>query len=167
MSLPIDYVTIAVSEAAVDAYILSDGQIETTVEKINIDLIKKTDKPILGIGMGSIYMVKAYGGKSKQLNIKINRVNIKQRSPILLDFKRMFSVSDTQKYFIEECPECFGVLASSPGYEYAIIQYGADPEIEAESLPIFGVHFNPEAGLDGMKILANFSKFVEVWSKYH
>lgn len=150
-----------------DAYILSDGNMDAKAEKINTDLINSTDKPILGIGIGSIYMAKAYGGTAKELKIKLSMVNLKKPSPILLDFKRIFSVVDSQKYFIENCPECFGVLAGAPGYDYAVIQYGADPEIEADPLPIFGVHFNPELGLDGLKILRNFASFVEMWSKYH
>jgi hypothetical protein len=32
---------------------------------------------------------------------------------------------------------------------------------------LFGVHFNPEAGLDGLQILRNFEQFVEMWAKYH
>lgn len=150
-----------------DAYILSDGDIDTKAEKINIELIQKLEVPLLAIGIGSIYLAKAYGGKAKELKLKVGTLTIKQKSPLLLDLKKMFSVVDSQKYFISECPECFGILASAPGYDYAMMQFGANPEIDEEPLPIFGLHFNPEAGLDGIKILKNFQSFVEVWAKYH
>ncbi len=150
-----------------DAYILSDGEMDAKAEKANIDLIQKLEVPLLAIGIGSIYLAKAYGGKSKELKLKAGNLTIKQKSPLLLDLKKMFSVVDSQKHFISECPECFGSLASAPGYEHAMMQFGINPEIDEEPLPIFGVHFNPEAGLDGIKILKNFQTFVEVWGKYH
>lgn len=152
---------------AADAYILSDGEIDAKVEKANKELIEKLEVPLMAIGIGSIYLAKAYGGNAKELKIKLSRLTVKQKSPLLLDLKKQFSVVDSQKYFISDCPECFGSLANAPGYEYAMMQFGVNPEIDEEPLPIFGVHFNPEAGLDGLKILSNFKNFVEVWSKYH
>ena len=150
-----------------DAYILSDGDMDPKMEKANIELIQKLGVPVLAVGIGSIYLAKAYGGKAKELKLKVSNLTIKQKSPLLLDLKKMFSVVDGQKYFISECPECFGVLAGAPGYDYAMIQFGTNPEIDEEPLPIFGMHFNPEGGLDGIKILKNFQSFVEVWGKYH
>ncbi len=150
-----------------DAYILSDGEMDKKNEAANKKLIESLNVPLLAVGIGSIYLAKAYGGTAKELKLKINRLTMKQRSPLMLDFKKQFSVVDSQKYFIDECPECFGSLAAAPGYDYAIMQFGANPEVDEEPLPIFGVHFNPEAGLDGIKLLKNFQSFLDVWEKYH
>jgi GMP synthase-like glutamine amidotransferase len=158
---------------AVDAYILSDGKIDSKSEKILEELvvsnIEKNKRPMLAIGEASLLLAKAMGGSTKTLKGKIDRVTIKKKSPILLDLKKMFSVIDTPKDIISDCPLCFDVLASSPGCDAAIIQYGGNFECEEQidPLPIFGVHFNPELGLEGSRIFQNFVNFTEMWNKYH
>lgn len=140
------------------AFILSDGNPKN--QKANEKLIAKTDKPLLAIGAGYIFLGAAYGAKSKAAKIdRTDRVKIEHPCPLTLDLKKIFSVVQACNRVFEELPKNFSVVASSQKYEYKIIQ-------ESEK-PFYGVHFNPELGGDGLKIIDNFVKFVEVWGKYH
>ncbi len=151
------------------AYILSDGSsVNSKEHKEAVGFVKKNSKPLLGIGVGYLQLGTAFGASIRHAAVGSEKITIKQRSPILLDLKKTFSVVCSQKYMLAECPECFGPIASSSRNELAAIQHGASLEEAVENpLPLFGVHFNPEAGLDGRKIIDNFVKFVEIWSKYH
>jgi len=151
-----------------DAYILSDGVVSKEVEKYNIALINRNkNKPILGIGAGYIYLGMAFGAKAKASSCaKNNKITIKARSPLFLDLKKIISVVDEQKQTLANIPEEFIGIASCGKNEFEIIQHG-NPELEMEPLPFFGVHFNPELGLDGFMVLKNFERFVEIWAKYH
>ncbi|GEM_PF-1578643 len=153
-----------------EAYILSDGEMDKKNEAANIALIKKSRKPILGVGIGYIYLAKAYGATAIKPSgcPKSERVKIEQRSPILLDLKKQFSVVDEQKHAIGDLPEELGSVASCPKNPFEVIQHGANLENPMDDpLPQFGLHFNPERGMEGKLILDNFVRFVEMWSKYH
>lgn len=139
------------------AYILSDGDLKN--QKHNEKLIKSTDKPLLAIGNSSLFLAAAYGAKiAKGKSEKQARVKIDHPCALTLDIKKMFVVFKTCDAMLEDLPENFNVFASSK-YPFEIIG-------ETEK-PFFGVHFNPEMGADGLKIIDNFVKFVEVWEKYH
>ena len=138
------------------AFILSDGDMKN--QKHNEKIIKGVEKPLLAIGTSSLFLAAAYGAKigkgklEKQSHVKIDRP-----CALTLDMKKMFVVFNGCDGMIDDVPENFTVFASS--------KY---PEIIGEmEKPFFGVHFNPEMGADGMKIIDNFVKFVEVWEKYH
>lgn len=138
------------------AFILSDGDLKN--QKHNDKIIKSFDKPLLAIGAGYLFLGAAYGAKiiptkpEKQVRAKIDRA-----CPLTLDLKKMFTVVKSCTAALDDLPENFDVIASSK-----------EPEIIADmEKPFFGVHFNPEMGGDGMKIIDNFVKFVEVWEKYH
>jgi len=139
------------------AFILSDGDMKN--QKHNEKIIKGTDRPLLAIGAASLFLAGAYGAKIvKGISEKQARVKIEHPCPLMLDMKKMFVVFKTCDGVLEDIPENFDVFASSK-YPFEIIG-------ETEK-PFFGVHFNPEMGADGMKIIDNFVKFVEVWEKYH
>jgi GMP synthase-like glutamine amidotransferase len=141
------------------AYILSDGDLKN--EKDNIKLINKIDKPILAIGSGYLFLASAFGAKIKKVpkTEKKERIMIKKPCPLVLDLKRAFEVFECYQHVISDLPENFGVIAKSHHYEFEIIQ-----DIEK---PFFGVHFCPEQGLDGRKVINNFVNFVDLWEKYH
>ncbi len=139
-------------------FILSDGDMKN--QSANIKIINSVNKPLLAIGAGYIFLAAAYGAKSKESKLdKTDSVKVKKSCPLTLDLKKMFAVMQRGNHILANLPENFEVIASSPKYEYKIIQ-----EMEK---PFFGVHFNPELGKDGLKVLDNFTKFVEVWGKYH
>ena len=145
-------------KAKSSGFILSDGDMKH--QKDNIKIIEKSGKPILGIGAGYIFLGMAYGAKPKEGKVeKTDRVKIEHPCPLTLDLKRMFVVMQSCGHVFAELPENFNVIASSPKYEFKIIG-------ESEK-PFFGVHFNPEMGGDGPKIIDNFVKFIDVWEKYH
>ncbi|MEM7813810.1 MAG: hypothetical protein QW548_02850 [Candidatus Aenigmatarchaeota archaeon] len=152
-----------------DAYILSDGQLSPAVEKANISLIKSNNAPILGIGAGYLCIGLAYGAKTKPASCSRNeRITITQRSPILLDLKKTFTAVVEQKLRLDELPPALGSVAACPKNPNAVVQHGANLDSPADSpLPQFGVHFNPELGMEGMAVLNNFLHFVEMWKKYH
>lgn len=139
------------------AFILSDGDMKN--QKHNEKIIKSVEKPVLGIGASSLFLAAAYGAKiSKGKAEKQARVKIEHPCALTLDMKRMFVVFKNCDSLLEGIPDNFNIFASSR-YPFEIIG-----EVEK---PFFGVHFNPEMGADGMKIIDNFVKFVEIWEKYH
>ncbi len=143
--------------SAGSAYILSDGDLKN--QKQNEKLIKSIDKPLLAIGAGSLFLAAAYGAKIlKGKTEKQARIKIEHPCALTLDMKKMFVVFKNCDSVLDEIPENFNVFASSK-YPFEIIG-------ESER-PFFGVHFNPEMGADGLKVIDNFVKFVEVWEKYH
>lgn len=139
------------------AFILSDGDMKN--QKANEKIIKSTDKPLLAIGAASVFLAAAFGGvPGKGRAEKQARVKIEHPCSLTLDMKKMFVVFKSCDAMLEDIPENFDVFASSK-YPFEII---GDSE-----RPFFGVHFNPEMGADGMKIIDNFVKFVEIWEKYN
>ncbi|MFH0832208.1 MAG: hypothetical protein V1900_00600 [Candidatus Aenigmatarchaeota archaeon] len=144
-----------------DAYILSDGILSKDNQKANVNLIKCFDKPLLCIGLGSSFLGAAFGAQIKEIKAakKQERLNLNIPCPLTLDLKKFFNVVNDSKYTIGNLPDNFNVVASSSGVEFGIIQ--------EMSKPFFGVQFNPELGGDGIKILQNFVRFVEIWAKYH
>lgn len=139
-------------------YILTDGDVKHM--KHNIDLIKKVNVPILAIGHGYVFLGTAYGATHKTGKVgKSERINIERPCPLLVDMKKNLMVMKSCKSIFEDLPENFDVVATSKGYDFEIIQ-------ESEK-PFFGTQFNPELGGDGLKMIDNFAKFVEIWGKYH
>lgn len=141
------------------AYILSDGSMSN--QKVNEKLVQKSASPILGVGAGCMFVGTSFGAKMKSVPKveRQERLMIKKPCPLTLDLKRMFTVHESYQHVFSEVPENFGIAASSQKYEYEIIQ--------EMSHPFFGVQFLPEKGGDGLRILDNFVKFVEIWERYH
>ncbi len=144
--------------AKAGGFILSDGNMKHL--KDNMKIIEKINKPLLGIGAGYVFLGVAYGAKAREGKFeKSDHVKIEHPCPLTLDLKRVFTVIQNSTHAFDEVPDNFSVIASSSKYKFKIIG-------EAKK-PFFGVHFNPESGGDGLKIIDNFVKFVEVWGKYH
>lgn len=147
-----------VGSVKASAFILSDGDIKN--QKANENALK-VNKPVLGIGVGCLFIGAAFGAKIKSVpkTERQERIMIKKPCPLTVDMKRALSVFESYRNILDGLPENFGVVASSPKYDYEIIQ-----EMEQ---PFFGVHFLPEKGGDGRMVLSNFERFVEIWGKYH
>ncbi len=140
-----------------DAYILTDGDIKH--KTANSKLIKAVSVPVLGIGVGSLFIANVYGSKITKYNgKKKKRVILKKACPLTLNMKKFFVVSTDCEHALNDLPENFGIVASSTDYEYEIFQ-----EFEK---PLFGVHFSSQSP-ELVTIVKNFSKFLEVWEKYH
>jgi len=145
-----------------DAFILSDGEPNNKNKNFCIKLFETSKRPILAIGLGYLYLGAIFGCNIKEVKPtkKKNIIRVKHGCPIVVDMKRVAVVQD-YRFVIDEIPEDNGLeaIAESPECKYEIIQDMVNP--------FFGVHFNPELGGDGKKILNNFMKFVEVFDKYH
>lgn len=148
-----------ISKGKFDAYILSDGAPTQDNQKHCIKLIQEPKRPILGIGLGFLYMGAAFGGEVvpvKPAN-KNARLKILHPSPIVTDLK-FVSVNDNSQFALNDLPDCFEVITEgSNGPE--IIQ-----DIE---LPLIGTRFNPAESPDAIKMFQNFLKFVETYDQYH
>lgn len=94
-----------------------------------IDFLRKTSKPVIGICLGCQLIAKAFGGKLKKLDKKCHGINeIKLR-------KRSYKVYESHKYVIDKLPSGFELIASSD----------AGPEIiKHKTKPIYGFQFHPE-----------------------
>lgn len=146
------------AKAKASGYILTDGDMKH--QKTNVQLIEKTNRPILAIGAAYAFLGAAFGVKAKESKMeKMDRVKIEHPCPLTLDLKKVFTVMQNGGHVFEDLPENFSVVASSPKNEFKIV--------EAGEKPFFGVQFNPEMGGDGLTIINNFVKFVDVWEKYH
>ncbi len=151
----------AAVKAVSGVFILSDGPVNAEGQKAAAKILEKADRPVLGIGAGMAYIAAFYGAKisDKKASQKQEHISLKKPSPLLLDFRRIFIAVKASGCVVDELPENFSVHASSKSCEFEVIQ-----DMEK---PFFGVHFNPELGQDGVQILGNFEKFLEVWEKYH
>ncbi len=140
------------------AFILSDGDMKN--QKAN-EKVLKLSKPVLGIGVGCLFIGAAFGAKIKNVTKteKQEKIMLKKPCPLTVDMKKALSVFESYQNILDEVPENFCVVASSPKYDFEIIQENENP--------FFGVHFLPEKGGDGRMILSNFERFVEIWEKYH
>lgn len=104
-----------------------------------IEFIKNTTKPIIGICFGCELIVKAFGGELKKLDHKskgIKEVEILDKS---LCKNSTINVYENHEYVIERMPESFNILAKSE----------VGPEIvKHKTLPIYGFQFHPENFVD-------------------
>ncbi len=140
-------------------YILSDGDLKN--QKDNEKIIKSSTKPVLGVGVGSLFIAAAFGGTIKKApkTERMERVVLEKPCPLTLDMKKNFTVFESYENVIDNLPESFEPMARSSKYGFEII-------LHSES-PLFGVQFAPEKGGDGRMVLTNFERFVGVWEKYH
>lgn len=140
-------------------YILTDGA--DSQKNANIEIINNSRVPVLAIGAGCAFLAEAFDSVVRK-GPKVERMEMlkmERPGPLVVDIKRNFSVYDSYNWKIEEMTENFDVIARSPKYDFEMI-------MDMEK-PFFGIHFAPWKGGDGMMILQNFVKFLEVWEKYH
>ena len=143
--------------AGASAVILSDGDVK--MQKVNEKIIASFDKPLLAVGNASLFLCTAEGVNIVPGKIAKNeRVKIERPCAVLLDMKKMFTVVKASTHELEDLPEAFDVMASSK-YPFEVIAHNEKP--------YFGVHFNPELGGEGMRIVQNFVNSIEIWEKYH
>jgi len=128
------------SEENYDVVILSGGSSyfingnESKFQK-EMNLIRKTEKPIIGICFGCELIVKAFGGTLKRLE-KIDK-GIKEitLNKDLSPRKSKIKVYESHEWGIDRLPEVFTILAESKD----------GPEIiKHRDLPIYGLQFHPE-----------------------
>ena len=139
------------------AVILSDGDVKN--QKANEKIIQSFDKPLLAVGNASLFLGTADGMKIVPGKVaKTEHVKIERPCAVLLDMKKQFTVMKSSTHELDDLPETLDVMASSK-YPFEVIAHNEKP--------YFGVHFNPELGADGMKIIQNFVTSIGIWEKYH
>ncbi len=142
-----------------DVAILSGGHGRSIVNhrkfyKSEIEFVKKSKKPILGICLGFEIIAVAFGGKLSRLGKKEERGEVKidalERDGILKRIPKTFDAYEAHKWVLKGAPcQLVSVAQSVDGIEI----------LKHRARPIYGLQFHPEAtdrkGI-GYKILANF-----------
>jgi anthranilate synthase/phosphoribosyltransferase len=145
----------------VSGVIFSDGKISKDAQLKAKMFIDKGTVPVMFVGNGYRCMMSCMNTVVKEIKVskKQERLIMAKPCPLLLDVKKAFSVIKDADFLVSNLPENLNPIARSQKNEFEMVQ-----DIEK---PFFGLNFNPELGLDGFKILQNFSNFIEVWEKYH
>jgi len=119
--------------------------------KSEIELIKNSKKPIIGICFGCELIVHAFGGvleKMKTTEKGIIKIKAIKNDPIFSGIKE-FEVYEHHRWHISKMPKDFIILAESANSIEAI---------KHNTLPIYGLQFHPENfrdKTDGDKIFMN------------
>lgn len=130
-----------------DLVVLSGGSsycLEENVSKFSDELnfVRNTTKPIIGICFGFELIVRAFGGKLIKLENKdkgIKEIEISDRN---LYKKLRANVYESHEWSVEHLPDFFRILAKSP----------TGPEIiKHKSRSIYGFQFHPENFVDTLE----------------
>jgi len=144
-----------------DLIILSGGHGFPVMDKQNpyaheIELVKNSTGPILGICLGYEIIAHAFGAKLELMEGR--EKGLLEISPIGEDalFKNItnFSVYESHRWIVKQLPsELIGLATSKDGYEI----------IKHENRPIFGFQFHPEMFTEqacGDEIFRNFLEVI-------
>jgi anthranilate/para-aminobenzoate synthase component II len=144
----------------IDLIILSGGHGTPVINKQNfytseINFIKTSSVPILGICLGYELIAHAFGAELELMEVRekgiLNIIPIKQ-SNLFIGVKN-FSVYESHRWVVKKLPkELIGLAKSKDGWE--IINYSGKPLI-------YGFQFHPEMFTDqtsGNQIFKNFLK---------
>ncbi|MFA6252871.1 MAG: gamma-glutamyl-gamma-aminobutyrate hydrolase family protein [Patescibacteria group bacterium] len=137
--------------------ILSDGHSLNASENIDeIELIRNTSIPVIGICYGFQVLCYAYGAKLVKLSQKregLVKITAKARHSIFQN-KNDYTVSEKHRFGVQEIPETLVCLASSiDGCEI----------IQVQGKQQFGFQFHPEnisPQNEGMEIFNNLVRFI-------
>ncbi|HWY27720.1 MAG TPA: gamma-glutamyl-gamma-aminobutyrate hydrolase family protein, partial [Candidatus Sulfotelmatobacter sp.] len=127
------------------------------VFQAQMDLVRKTDLPILGICFGHQLIGAAYGSQVVDLGHNVRAfkaVKLLGSDPLLDGLPSLIRVSESHRQAIASVPEGFRHLAESVTSQVEAISH--------KSRPIYGVQFHPERADEkhphGRIILRNFLK---------
>lgn len=146
----------------VDAIVISGGHSLAVIEhdeefKNELELIRRTELPIIGICLGFELIAHAYGATLRRLKTKekgLVQLKVVQPHPILLGISEA-NVYESHRWIVERVPKpLVGLAASKDGYEI----------ITHESKPIFGFQFHPEMFQDvtvGDEIMKNCLRYIK------
>ncbi len=150
-----------------DAILLTSGSVGCSVDcdassfDINhpifskeINIIKKSKKPIFGICLGFQVICNVFEGKIKELPQKkkgIEKIEIRKKDDIFMNCPKSINVSERNKWVVTEVGKNLKVLATSKdGIE----------AVKHKTKPIYGVQFHPfiTKNNQGHKSFENFLK---------
>lgn len=149
-------------ESLYDLFVLSGGHSDPIVGndkmlKSEMDLIKKTKKPLLGISYGCELVAFVFGGHLERMGASRYEnvdVNVIEPDPLFQDC-RHFKAFENERWIITDVSSELRPLAFS--------SYGIEA-LKHISRPIYGLQFDPEKFEEissGEKILSNFFKILE------
>jgi GMP synthase (glutamine-hydrolysing) A subunit len=132
--------------------------------KHEIDFLKSTQIPIMGICFGHQLMATAFGAEVVGMGEKVEGYYVVQRisdNEIFEGLDERFLVCESHQEMVADIPFDFELLANSPKCPVEVIRH--------DKLPMFGVQFHPERFDDkhpaGKAILENFFKLATWYIK--
>jgi GMP synthase-like glutamine amidotransferase len=167
-----DYTTIHAGEEfrLYDVIVLSGAQRKLAEPGIfdayrnEVDFMKSTQKPLLGICYGHQLMAMAFGAEVINMGKKIDGYYMVQRigeNEIFEGLEERFLVCESHEEMVVDLPFDFELLGNSPNCPIEVMKHG--------SLPVFGVQFHPERFDEkhpaGKSILENFFKLATWYIK--
>jgi len=167
-----DYTTIHAGEEfrLYDVIVLSGAQRKLAEPGIfdayrnEVDFMKSTQKPLLGICFGHQLMAMAFGAEVMNIGKKIDGYYMVQRigeNEIFEGLEERFLVCESHEEMVVDLPFDFELLGNSPNCPIEVMKHG--------SLPVFGVQFHPERFDEkhpaGKSILENFFKLATWYIK--
>lgn len=117
-----------------------------------MNMIQVASCPVLAICGGHQILALAFGGSVGLLDEPLYgrvRVRTRQPDPIVHQLEGDFTVFTKHKYYVQEVPEEFDVVATDTTIDSAYI-------IKHQQRPLYGVQFHPERRNQGTQILRNF-----------
>ena len=122
-----------------------------------VDFIRNTGKPLLGICFGQQLLAMAFGAEVMDMGKMLEGYYMVQRisnDEIFEGLDDKFLVCESHREMVVDVPFDFELLANSPNCPIEVIKHG--------KLPVYGVQFHPERFDDkhpaGKSILENFLK---------
>ena len=129
-----------------------------------VDFLKSTKKPLLGICFGHQLMAMAFGAEVVNMGEKIDGFYMVQRigdNEIFEGLDERFLVCESHEEMVADLPFDFELLGNSLNCSIEVMKHS--------SLPIFGVQFHPERFDEkhpaGKSILENFFKLATWYIK--
>ena len=149
-----------VSKLRPKAIVISPGPGWPEEAGICLDLIKQTDRPLLGVCLGHQSLAQAFGGQivkaKRMMHGKISSM-LHQGKDLFKGIKNPAEVARYHSLVVEPTtlPSCFRVTAKTADEVIMAISH--------KKRPFYGIQFHPEsiATDDGMKMIENFLAIAE------
>ena len=129
-----------------------------------VDFIKNTEKPLLGICFGHQLLAMAFGAEVMDMGEMLEGFYMVRRisnDEIFEGLEEKFLVCESHREMVVDVPFDFELLANSPNCPIEVIKH--------EKLPVYGVQFHPERFDDkhpaGKSVLDSFFKLASWYIK--
>lgn len=137
--------------------ILSPGPATPDEAGVCLDVVKKIDKPILGICLGHQTIAQAYGAKiikaKKMMHGKTSTIHIDKETKVFQDLPSEFSATRYHSLVADKNSLNENIMTTSHSIDDDEIM-----SIEIKGKPVYGIQFHPESIMSqyGKKMIDNF-----------